>query len=69
MAMYKKLFLDYYNDPFAWARGAPEGRWSIKIGDKEYKTKADLKEATENSQKTMRDSYNPIEKNNAVTLK
>jgi hypothetical protein len=51
------------------ARGAPEGRWSIKIGDKEYKTKADLKEATENSQKEMRDSYNPIEKNNAVTLK
>ena len=49
--MYKKLFLDYYNDPFAWARGAPEGRWSIRIGDKEYKTKADLKEATENSQK------------------
>lgn len=69
MVMYKKLFLDHYNDPFAWARTAPEGRWSIKIGDKEYKTKADLKEATENSQKAMRDSYNPIEKNNAVTLK
>ncbi|MCL1667082.1 GLPGLI family protein [Elizabethkingia ursingii] len=69
MVMYKKLFLDYYNDPFAWARSAPEGRWTIKIGDKEYKTKADLKEATENSQKTMRDSYNPIEKNNAVILK
>lgn len=67
--MYNKLFLDHYNDPFAWARAAPEGRWTIKIGDKEYKTKADLKEATENSKKAMRDSYNPIEKNNAVTLK
>ncbi len=30
MAMYNKLFLDHYNDPFAWARAAPEGRWTIK---------------------------------------
>ena len=52
------------------ARTAPEGRWTIKIGDKEYKTKADLKEAKPKIQKkAMRDSYNPIEKNNAVTLK
>ncbi|MEH7889087.1 GLPGLI family protein [Elizabethkingia meningoseptica] len=69
MAVYNKLFLEYYNDPFAWARTAPEGRWVINVGGKEYKTKNDLKEATENSQRNMRESYNPIEKDKALTLK
>ena len=69
LAVYNKLFIEYYNDPFAWARTAPEGRWVINVGGKEYKTKNDLKEATENSQRNMRESYNPIEKDKALTLK
>lgn len=61
-----KIKLNYYNDPYLWARTS-EGRWSVNIGDGVvYNKKEDLPYLTKREQEQLRRDNNPIEIDKAV---
>ena len=63
---WKKINLEYYNDPFATLRNSYQPGWEIEIQGKQIKSKEDFKELTSNAQKEIKRYNNPVELNSVI---
>jgi GLPGLI family protein len=67
LVKFKKLLMDYYQNPYKDFQNRDEGSWYINTeSGKTIKNKSDLMELTKQMQSTIKKYYNPIELNNAV---
>ncbi|MCG2792648.1 MAG: GLPGLI family protein [Weeksellaceae bacterium] len=61
-----EIKINYYNDPYSWARTAT-GNWSVNFGDGvNYNKKEDIPYLTKRTQEELRRNNNPIELDKAV---
>lgn len=61
-----ELQINYYNDPYSWARTAT-GNWNVNFGDGvNYNKKEDIPYLTKRTQEEHRRNNNPIELDTAV---
>lgn len=62
-----KVKLDYYNDPYSWAKNSKDGEWSVNFGEgKEYNKKEDIPYLTKRTQEQILRDNNPLELDKAV---
>lgn len=62
-----KVKLDYYSDPFVWAKNSKDGQWSVSFGEGQtYNKKEDIPYLTKRMQEELRRDNNPIELDKAV---
>lgn len=62
---FNEIKLNYFSDPYSWARTAEE--WSVNFGDgKVYHTKEDIPYLTKRTQEELRRNNNPIELDTAL---
>ncbi|OPB85151.1 hypothetical protein BB020_06730 [Elizabethkingia occulta] len=65
----QKLFMEYYNDPFAYERNnfaKTNADWKININGKEIQTLDELNTQTKNMQELIKKYNNPAELNKAI---
>ena len=65
----QKLFMEYYNDPFAYERNnftKTNGDWKININGKEIQNLDELNTQTKNMQELIKKYNNPAELNKAI---
>ncbi|RRQ45535.1 GLPGLI family protein [Chryseobacterium sp. SC28] len=61
-----ELQINYYNDPYSWARTAT-GNWNVNFGDGvNYNKKEDIPYLTKRTQEELRRNNNPVELDTAV---
>ncbi len=63
---WKRLNLDFYNDPYARMRTDWKPDWNVEINGRKIKAKEEFNELTKSTQQEIKKYYNPIELDKAI---
>jgi len=63
---WKKLNLEFFNDPYSRMRTEFQPDWNVEINGRKIKAKEEFNELTKSTQDEIRKYYNPIELDKAI---